>query len=79
MRQSHKIILEIYFYILFTKAHEWSIIMANKVKESVLILQMIKKLLTLKVTFSNVLGLQKYTKKTTVPKGKVCVLGISKL
>lgn len=53
--------------------------MANKTKERADILQMIKKLLTLRVTFNNILGLQKYTKLTKIPKEKVCVLGISKL
>lgn len=40
---------------------------------------MIKKILTLKVVFNNVLGTKKYRKVTTIPKNKICVLGISKL
>ncbi len=40
---------------------------------------MIKKILTLKVVFNNVLSKQKYKKETKISKGKICILGISKL
>ncbi len=40
---------------------------------------MIKRILTLKVTFDNVLSIQKYKKETKIPKENICVLGISKL
>lgn len=40
---------------------------------------MIKRILTLKVTFDNVLSIQKYKKVTKIPKENICVLGISKL
>lgn len=43
------------------------------------ILIMIKKILTLKVVFENILSSQKYTKKTNVPKENISILGISKL
>lgn len=39
----------------------------------------IVKFLTLKVEFSNLLGSHKYIKTTSIPKSKICVLGISKL
>lgn len=42
-------------------------------------LNMIKKFLTLKVVFDNVLSVQKYKKETKIPKNNICVLGISKL
>lgn len=41
--------------------------------------KMIKKILTLKVVFSNILSSQKYKKETRIPKKNICVLGISKL
>lgn len=40
---------------------------------------MIKRILTLRVVFDNILGSQKYKKKTKIPKESICVLGISKL
>ena len=40
---------------------------------------MIKKFLTLKVAFDNILSIQKYKKETRIPKKNICVLGISKL
>lgn len=40
---------------------------------------MIKRILTLKVTFDNILSIQKYKKVTKIPKASICVLGISKL
>lgn len=40
---------------------------------------MIKRLLTLRVVFDNILGKQKYKKETKIPKENICVLGISKL
>lgn len=40
---------------------------------------MIKRILTLKVVFYNLLSSQKYKKKTRIPKENICVLGISKL
>ena len=43
------------------------------------ILLITKKFLTLKATFDNVLGAQKYEKETKIPKKNICVLGISKL
>lgn len=42
-------------------------------------IKMIKKVLTLRVKFNNILGAQKYKKETIIPKEKTCVLGISKL
>lgn len=40
---------------------------------------MLKKILTLKVAFDNILGVQKYKKETRIPKDNICVLGISRL
>jgi len=40
---------------------------------------MIKRILTLRVVFDNILGSQKYKKETKIPKESICVLGISKL
>lgn len=42
-------------------------------------LMMIKRILTLKVVFNNILSSQKYKKETKIPKESICVLGISKL
>lgn len=42
-------------------------------------LTILKKILTLKVAFNNILSIQKYKKETKIPKDNVCVLGISKL
>ena len=38
---------------------------------------MIKRILTLRVVFDNILGSQKYKKETKIPKESICVLGIS--
>lgn len=43
------------------------------------VLIMIKRILTLKVVFDNILSSQKYKKETKIPKENICVLGISKL
>lgn len=43
------------------------------------VLIMIKKILTLRVVFDNILSSQKYKKETKIPKESICVLGISKL
>ena len=40
---------------------------------------MIKRILTLRAVFDNILGSQKYKKETKIPKESICVLGISKL
>jgi len=40
---------------------------------------MIKRVLTLKVVFNNILSSQKYKKETKIPKENICVLGISRL
>lgn len=40
---------------------------------------MMKRILTLKVVFDNILGIQKYKKETKIPKENICVLGISRL
>lgn len=52
----------------------------QKKYESVrLVLEMIRKLLTLKIVFDNILSIQKYKKETQIPKEKICVLGVTKL
>ena len=43
------------------------------------VLIMIKRILTFKVVFNNLLSSQKYKKETKIPKGNICILGISKL
>jgi len=43
------------------------------------IIMIFKRLLTLKVSFTNVLGKKKYKKNTKMPVRNICVLGISKL
>lgn len=40
---------------------------------------MIKRLMTFRVKFINILGSQKYKKETKMNKERICVLGISKL
>lgn len=40
---------------------------------------MIKRILTLKVVFNNILSSKKYKKETRIPKENICVLGSSKL
>lgn len=42
-------------------------------------LNMLRKILTLKIVFDNILSIQKYKKETKIPKDNICVLGISKL
>lgn len=41
--------------------------------------EMIKRILTLRVVFNDILSSQKYKKETKIPKENICVLGISKL
>lgn len=44
-----------------------------------LVFDMIKRVLTLKVVFNNILSAKKYKKETKIPKKNICILGISKL
>ena len=43
------------------------------------IISTIKRVLSLKVEFDNILGSQKYRKNTNIQKENICILGISKL
>ena len=63
---------------MFTKYWKEGII-NKKMKRIRQVLQMIKKILTLKIVFNNILSIQKYKKETKIPKENICVLGISKL
>lgn len=42
-------------------------------------LKMIKKILTLRIKFNEILSKEKYKKKTKISKEDICILGISKL
>lgn len=42
-------------------------------------IKMIKKILTLRIKFNEILSKEKYKKETKVSKGDTCILGISKL